>query len=228
MTYWAGGSHHRNPHGHPLRVLRAATTRAALLAALLFLVAALGSGSLSAAFSCDAAHHAGSPVVSVGAETAGGQARSPAREEPDLDDRRYDDRSQLACASACPIGFGLAPQATREVILDTNAVDRWREAQGLLQAGDVPVITRTTQAEIRNLAAAGRMKPPGYIDDFAVIGDVMDVNTRINISGAMRPGQPDLFGDSSIGATAINRGPSMVTFDMNFADVLCQFGVNVL
>lgn len=114
------------------------------------------------------------------------------------------------------------------MILDTNAVYRWREAQGFLRAGDVPVITRTTQAEIRNLAAAGRMKPPGYLDDFAVIDDVMDVNTRIDIRGAMRPGQPGLFGDGSIGATAINRGSSMLTFDRNFADVLRQFGVNVL
>ena len=122
----------------------------------------------------------------------------------------------------------MAPQATREVILDTNAVYRWRDAQGLLRAGDVPVITRTTQAEIRNLAAAGRMKPPGYLDDFGVIDDVMDVNTRITIRGAMRPGQPGLFGDGSIGATAINRGSSILTYDRNFADVLRQFGVNVL
>lgn len=80
------------------------------------------------------------------------------------------------------------------MILDTNAVYRWREAQGLLQAGDVPVITRTTQAEVRNLAAADRMKPPGYLDDFAVIDDVIDVNTKIQGSTFVAPcvrGSPD-------------------------------------
>lgn len=139
-----------------------------------------------------------------------------------------DDRSRLARVSARPSVYGLAPNTTREVIFDTNAVYGRQRAQGLLQAGDVPVITRTTQAEIRNLAAAGRMKPPGYLDDFAVIDDVMDVNTRINIRGALRPGQRGIFGDGSIGATAINRGSPVITFDRNFADVLRQFGVNVL
>jgi predicted nucleic acid-binding protein len=68
------------------------------------------------------------------------------------------------------------------------------------------------------------MKAPGYLDDFVVIDDVMDVNTRVNIRAAMRPGQPGLFGDGSIGATALLRGSPVVTFVRNFAEVLAQFG----
>lgn len=145
--------------------------------------------------------------------------------------RSHGAEEQAASAESTDVvltGSQVAANSGREVILDTNAVYRWREVQGMLRAGDTPVVTRTTQAELRNLAAAGRMKTPGYMGEFGVVDDVMNVNARINIRGAMRPGQPGLFGDGSIGATALARGSSLVTFDRNFAEVMRRFGVDVL
>jgi hypothetical protein len=56
----------------------------------------------------------------------------------------------------------------------------------------------------------------------------MNVSVRINIRGAMRPGQPGLFGDGSIGVTVLTRGSSLITFDKNFSNVMQSLGVDVL
>ncbi len=54
-----------------------------------------------------------------------------------------------------------APQATREVILTTNAVYRWREAQGLLQAGDAPV--EEALYRVRAEVVADRLEGGGLV-----------------------------------------------------------------
>lgn len=69
---------------------------------------------------------------------------------------------------------------------------------------------------------------PRYASELGRINDVMDVNTRINIRGMLetiKPGQSGLFGDGSIGATAVNTGMPVLTADKNFAAVLRQLGV---
>jgi predicted nucleic acid-binding protein len=99
-----------------------------------------------------------------------------------------------------------------------------------LNPGETPVITQTTTAELRGLATAGRMHMPGYARELPVINDVMDVNTRINIRGMLadiKPGQRGLFGDGSIGATALNRGLPVITSDKAFTTVLKSLGVEV-
>lgn len=76
------------------------------------------------------------------------------------------------------------------------------------------MMTRTTQAELNNLVAGGRIKMPGYASDLDVIDDVMDIDTRIDIRGqleGMKRGQPGLFGDGSIGATAVSTESPVVT-----------------
>lgn len=123
-----------------------------------------------------------------------------------------------------------APRAPQQVIVDTNAVLNRPGVQGALGAGEVPVMTGTTQAELANLVAGGRIKMPHFASELGVIDDVMDVNTRINIRGmleAMRRGQPGLFGDGAIGATAVRTGSPVITADRNFAAVLRSLGVEV-
>jgi predicted nucleic acid-binding protein len=59
---------------------------------------------------------------------------------------------------------------------------------------------------------------------------MMDLNTRINIRGmiaAIKPNSPGLFGDGSIGATALNNGLLVITADRIFAAVLEQLGAEV-
>lgn len=120
--------------------------------------------------------------------------------------------------------------ATNNVIVDTNAVYNRPGTLGALQPGETPVMTRTTVGELANNAASGRLKPPGFANELGVVDDVMDVNTRINIRGeleAIKPGQRGLFGDGSIGATAVSTGYPVITADKNFAMVLEGMGVQV-
>ena len=127
------------------------------------------------------------------------------------------------------VGAG-APTANRQVIVDTNAVLNRPGVEGVLRPGEVPVITATTQAELNSLVGRGRIKMPGFADELSVIEDVMDIHTRINIRGqleAMRPGQSGLFGDGSIGTTAIRTGSPIITADKSFAQLMLRLGVEV-
>jgi hypothetical protein len=124
-------------------------------------------------------------------------------------------RSESSPADACRASTapGLLFVAPNRVIVDTNAVYDRPGTIGALRPGEVPVVTRTTPAEIANNAASGKLKPPDFLNELDV-DDVMDVNTRINIRSqldALRPGQRGLFGDGSIGASAINTGSPVVT-----------------
>jgi hypothetical protein len=102
--------------------------------------------------------------------------------------------------------------------------------EAALRAGETPVITQTVSAELSNVVARGPLKMPRFAGELGVVDDVMDIHTRINIRGqleALRRGQPGLFGDGSIGATAINTGRPVITADENFAAVLRSMGVEV-
>ena len=58
----------------------------------------------------------------------------------------------------------------------------------------------------------------------------MDVNTRIEIRGQLAeisPTQRGMFGDGTIGATAVNTGYPVITADKKFATVLDSMGVEV-
>ena len=74
------------------------------------------------------------------------------------------------------------------------------------------------------------MKMPRFAGELPVINDVMAVNTRINIRemlSAIKANQRGIFGDGSIGATALNYGLPVITADRNFAAVLEQLGLEV-
>jgi RHS repeat-associated protein len=113
------------------------------------------------------------------------------------------------------------------VILDTNAVFNRPGVEAALRAGEAPVVTGTTRAELANLVASGKVGMPRYAAELKTIPDVMDVDLRINIRGAMRPGQRGLFGDGAIGATAVRTGSPVITADRNFASALESLGVEV-
>lgn len=121
----------------------------------------------------------------------------------------------------------LAAKGGANVIVDTNAVFNRSGVNAALRSGETPVVTQTTRAELANLVASGRVGMPRYAEDLRTIPDVMDVHLRINIRGAMRPGQRGLFGDGAIGATAVRNGSPVITADRNFGSVLESFGVEV-
>jgi len=133
-------------------------------------------------------------------------------------------------AGAREVNAGRVAVGGRQVIVDTNAVYNRPGVLAALNPGETPVITQTTNAELRGLAAAGRMHMPSFARDLPVINDVMDVNTRINVRGMLeeiKPGQRGLFGDGSIGATALNHGLPVITSDKALTTVLKSLGVEV-
>jgi RHS repeat-associated protein len=138
----------------------------------------------------------------------------------------YESTAELGGASP---GAGVGGRA-RQVIVDTNSVYSRPGVEAALNPGETPVITQTTVAELRNLAAGGVMKMPRFAGELPVINDVMDVNMRINIREmltSIRANQRGIFGDGSIGATALDYGLPVITADRNFAAVLEHLGLEV-
>jgi hypothetical protein len=88
---------------------------------------------------------------------------------------------------------GVAAEGGANAIVDTNAVFNRAGVEAALRSGETPVVTQTTRAELANLVASGRVGMPRYAGELRTIRDVMDVDLRINIRGAMRPGQRGLF-----------------------------------
>jgi len=122
--------------------------------------------------------------------------------------------------------------SSSEVIIDTNAVYNMRQVNQLLNPGEVPVITKTTLAEMRNLAAQGRMSMPNYINQIKVIDDVVDVNVAIRIRETIRSlttklNLPGLLGDGRIGATALQTGRRLITSDKLLIKTIQQMGGRV-
>ncbi len=71
---------------------------------------------------------------------------------------------------------------------------------------------------------------PRIADSLDPIRDVMNVNARINIRGALeelKPGQPGLFGDGRIGATVLDTGLPFITGDRLLSQVLTRMGGTV-
>ena len=118
-----------------------------------------------------------------------------------------------------------------QVIVDTNATVNRPGVMAALRPGETPVMTRTVQAELRNIVARGSLKGfPKFANELPVIEDTMDLDTRILIRSRIKdiaPASPGLFGDGAIGATAVNRGLPVITNDRNLTTVLRWLGVEV-
>jgi RHS repeat-associated protein len=146
------------------------------------------------------------------------------------------------CVTSClnplnwlPIGkFGRAATklerlAAKEVILDTDAVIRFKDAQKLLKPGEVPVITPTTVAELKALVSRGKLKGmPGVLKNLKVIKNAGSVISRIAVREAQTklPGKVkgSLFGDGVIGGTAIDTNKTLITFDKKLRAAVQSLG----
>lgn len=184
--------------------------------------ARLGMGFTLTAAPIDPSTHAYDPPAHSAWTTA-------AVEESASADRSQSEHSSSALgALRARRGVAIAPN--NPVIVDTNAVFNRPGVTAALNPGEMPAITQTTRAELRNIVARGRVKMPGFAGELPVVDDVMNVGLRIDIRGAqaaVRPNQAGLFGDGSIGATAVRTGYPVITADRNFAAILQQFGVDV-
>jgi predicted nucleic acid-binding protein len=117
----------------------------------------------------------------------------------------------------------------REVILDTDAVIRFKDANPLIEQGEVPCITETTVAELRALVSKGKLKGiPKIVNNLKVIKSSESVHTRINVRSTMvkLPGRVrgSLFGDGVNGATALESGRPIITFDKRLRETIRKLG----
>jgi predicted nucleic acid-binding protein len=114
--------------------------------------------------------------------------------------------------------------------VDTNAVVDRAGVERLLQAGETPVVTRTTGAELKDIVARVRSRCLAIRTTYSGVENAMDVILRIRIRGmlaAKAPRQRGLFGDGAIGATALRTGRPIITRDGKFADVMEELGAEV-
>ena len=74
-----------------------------------------------------------------------------------------------------------------QVIVDTNATVNRPGVMAALRPGETPVMTRTVQAELRNIVARGSLKGfPKFANELPVIEDTMDLDTRILIRSRIK------------------------------------------
>ena len=137
----------------------------------------------------------------------------------------------------CPPGhtgygaFGKG-RAAKEVIIDTDAVIGFKDAKKLLKPGEIPVITTTTQAELRALVKRGKLRGmPHIASELKRIGNPGSVDTRILVRGTQEnpPGKikGSLFGDGANGAAALDTGRGLITFDKKLRKAVQLLGGDV-
>jgi hypothetical protein len=149
-------------------------------------------------------------------------------------------------AGAGALGEGLFPveqglPVGKQVILDTNAVIRFKEAQALLQPGESPVITDQVLNELNDLAARGQIDAvPNVVQQLPVVPDTADVNTQAALRQTLGQfsGDPTgpvvdlntiqgLSGDATIGTTGILTGSPIITADQALIQALSKLGAAV-
>jgi RHS repeat-associated protein len=133
------------------------------------------------------------------------------------------------------IGKGLLQKisSSSEVILDTDAVIRYQQAKQLLKPGEIPVITKTTTAELNSLVTKGKLKGmPHVVNELKTISNEGSINSRINVRGKMqqiasKEGtriRGNLIGDGINGATSLDTGRPIITFDKLLKKAIYSLG----
>lgn len=136
---------------------------------------------------------------------------------------------------------GTTIATTNEVILDTNAVIRFNEAQNVLRPGETPVITEQVVRELNDLVARGQLDAlPRVTQQLPVVADTVDIGTQAAVrsqlggfSGAPTGPITDLnriqglTGDGIIGTTGILTNRAIITADRALLNALSKLGAPV-
>jgi hypothetical protein len=142
------------------------------------------------------------------------------------------------------VGGSLTDEAAADggqVILDTNAVIRFQDAQAFLLPGETPVITDQVVVELNELVSRGAIDGvPNIVEELQLVPDAVDVTTQalVRQQVAAFSGSPTgiigdingiqgLTGDGIIGSTGILTGRPIITFDDDFIQALSKLGASV-
>lgn len=128
-----------------------------------------------------------------------------------------------------------AAAPSKEVILDTDVVIRYKEALPLLREGEIPVITETSMKELEMVIRRKGLNMPSIVRQLRIIKDTKDINRIINIRALMkevakstgRRIKGNIIGDSRNAATALSTGRDIIAFDKLLKAVLETLGRKV-
>ncbi len=112
-----------------------------------------------------------------------------------------------------------------ELLLDSNVIVT--DGKRLVESGQNIVKADVALPELRNAASTGNLKGvPKAAESIPTVPGAQNVNTRINVRGQLPEGR-GRFGDGVTGATAIERGSTLVTRDKNLSKAVKNLGGNV-
>ena len=112
-----------------------------------------------------------------------------------------------------------------ELVLDTNVVIS--DGRRFVENGDNVVKSVVTDIELRDIHKRGNIKgAPNAASDIPSV-ELPSIHTRINVRGGLAPGSRGNFADGIIGATAIDRGSTLVTRDKALAEAVKAAGGRV-
>jgi RHS repeat-associated protein len=113
-----------------------------------------------------------------------------------------------------------------ELVLDTNVVIA--HGREYVKSGENVVKSVVTDVEITALVRRGDIKgAPRAASEIPSVG-LPSLNTRINVRGGLKSGTKGNFADGIIGATAIERGATLVTKDKALAGAVEKAGGRVI
>jgi RHS repeat-associated protein len=122
-------------------------------------------------------------------------------------------------------GAARGAKAGSELVLDTNVVIS--HGKDFVKSGHNVVKSAVTDTELAGLVRRGKINMPSAASQIPSVG-LPSVNTRINVRGGLTPGTRGNFADGIIGATAIERGSTLVTRDGKLAEAVQKAGGKVM
>ena len=100
-----------------------------------------------------------------------------------------------------------------ELLIDSKVIVT--DGKRLVESGENVVKADVAVPELRNAVTTGNLKGvPKAADSIPTVAGAQNVNTRINVRGQLPAGR-GRFGDGVTGATALERGSTLVTRDKN-------------
>jgi RHS repeat-associated protein len=118
-----------------------------------------------------------------------------------------------------------ATKSGAELVLDTNAVIT--HGKHFVKSGDQVVKSVVTDVELAALAKRGKITMPKAAQEIPSVG-LPGVHTRINVRAKLPPRKKGNFADGIIGATALERGSTLVTKDKGLAKAVRESGGKVI
>ncbi len=126
----------------------------------------------------------------------------------------------------CPVtqssGANSAAATGPELLLDTNVVIS--HGKQYVASGQNVVKASISDFELNNLVSGGRIKMPHAASKIPSVPNSINVDQRINVRALLTPKRTGNYVDSIIGATALERGSTLITSDKSLCNAVNTLG----